>query len=195
MAILKEFVITLVSTLVLITAVEIILPDNSIKKYSKFILGAMLIGVILNPIIKFLSNGEENIESKIRQYSSLEYKQRENKENNKEIQKQSFKENISKNINNILKTEFSDMEFSNELKCIIDLENMDVTIEELIVYVDKSAKEKIKTIEKIKEVTIDKKEKEQKEIKESKEYDEIKKFLVKELKIEKEKIKIIKKEE
>lgn len=195
MEILKEFVVTLVSTLVLITAVEIILPDNSMKKYSKFILGAMLIGVILNPIIKFFSNGEENIENTIKQYSSVNFQQTQKEQNNKEIQKQSFKENISKNINNILKNEFTDMEFSNDIKCTVDLENMNVDIEELIVYVKKSSKGKIKTIEKIKEVTIGNKEEPKKEVKDSKEYEEIKKFLVKELKIEKEKIKIIEKEE
>nr|WP_307897887.1 stage III sporulation protein AF [Clostridium botulinum] len=31
-----------------------ILPNNSIKKYAKFVLGLILITVVINPIIKYL---------------------------------------------------------------------------------------------------------------------------------------------
>lgn len=193
MEMIKEFVVTLVSTLVLITAVEMILPDNKMKKYSKFILGLMLIGVILNPVIKFFSSGEETIEKKIEEYSSIEYsKDEKEKINAKEIQLQNFKENISKNINNILKDKYKGKDFSNEVECTIDLDNMNVAIDKVIVYVDE--KEKVKTVEKIKKIRIGENGKET-EVKTNKEYEEIREFLSDELNLDKVKIKVLKKEE
>ena len=65
---LKGLVTTLTSMLVFIGAIEIIAPDNKMKKYIKFILGLILITVILNPILNFISNGEENILSTLSKY-------------------------------------------------------------------------------------------------------------------------------
>jgi stage III sporulation protein AF len=42
-----------------ITAVEMILPDNKMKKYAKFVLGLILITVILNPLVQFLNRGTD----------------------------------------------------------------------------------------------------------------------------------------
>ena len=50
--VLKVWVTNIVIAIFFITAVEMILPDNSMKKYAKFVLGLMLIVVIINPIIK-----------------------------------------------------------------------------------------------------------------------------------------------
>lgn len=49
---LKIWVTNITIAIFFITAVEMILPDNSMKKYAKFVLGLMLIVVIINPIIK-----------------------------------------------------------------------------------------------------------------------------------------------
>jgi stage III sporulation protein AF len=49
---LKAWVTNITIAVFFITAVEMILPDNNMKKYAKFVLGLMLIVVILNPIIK-----------------------------------------------------------------------------------------------------------------------------------------------
>ena len=58
---LKEFVITLVTMLILMTAVELIAPDNNMKKYLKFVLGLIFIAIMLSPIISVFTKGEENI--------------------------------------------------------------------------------------------------------------------------------------
>ena len=50
--VLKIWVTNIAIAIFFITAVEMILPDNSMKKYAKFVLGLMLIVVIINPIIK-----------------------------------------------------------------------------------------------------------------------------------------------
>lgn len=49
---LKVWVTNITIAIFFITAIEMILPDNNMKKYSKFVLGLMLIVVIINPIIK-----------------------------------------------------------------------------------------------------------------------------------------------
>lgn len=55
----RNWVITICCTLFFITAVEMILPNNSMKKYAKFVLGLILITVIINPVIKIF-NGDFN---------------------------------------------------------------------------------------------------------------------------------------
>ena len=49
---LKVWVTNITIAIFFITAVEMILPDNSMRKYAKFVLGLMLIVVIINPIMK-----------------------------------------------------------------------------------------------------------------------------------------------
>ena len=65
MELLKGFVITLVTTIIFMTAVELIAPDNSMKKYIKFILGLLLISVILTPIVAMLTKGESVLTKEI----------------------------------------------------------------------------------------------------------------------------------
>ena len=50
---LNNFIITLVATMIFMTSIEIIAPDNSMKKYIKFVLGLILISAMINPIIKY----------------------------------------------------------------------------------------------------------------------------------------------
>ena len=49
---LKVWVTNITIAIFFIAAVEMILPDNNMRKYAKFVLGLMLIVVIINPIIK-----------------------------------------------------------------------------------------------------------------------------------------------
>jgi len=53
--VLKVWVTNITIAIFFITAVEMILPDNNMKKYAKFVLGLMLIVVIINPIIKIFN--------------------------------------------------------------------------------------------------------------------------------------------
>lgn len=71
MNLLKELVTTLVTALIFITAIELISPNNSMKKYLKFILGLVLITIILNPIVKIISNGQNNIYDSISDYEEV----------------------------------------------------------------------------------------------------------------------------
>lgn len=55
----RNWVVTICCTLFFITVVDMILPDNSMRKYAKFVLGLILITVIINPVIKIF-NGDFN---------------------------------------------------------------------------------------------------------------------------------------
>lgn len=77
---LKNIVITLVTILIFISAVELISPNNKMKKYIQFILGLILITVILNPILQFISNGDKSVLDGIQTYEEV-FSKNENKVN------------------------------------------------------------------------------------------------------------------
>ena len=129
----NNFVITLVATMIFMTAVEIISPDNSMKKYIKFVLGLILISVMINPIVKFFTGGEQELVNTIKSYESMFYEgtNNENEESISKSQIESFKNNLNSNCDNLLKEEFSDKDFKSNVECEIDLENMSYSIESL----------------------------------------------------------------
>ncbi len=49
---LKDWVINICIVVFFVTAVEMILPDNKMKKYAKLVLGLIIISVLMKPIIK-----------------------------------------------------------------------------------------------------------------------------------------------
>ena len=129
----NNFVITLVATIIFMTAVEIISPDNSMKKYIKFVLGLILISVMINPIVKFFTDGEQELVSAIKNYESVFYEgtTNENEDSISKSQIESFKNNLNSNCDNLLKEKFSDKEFKSNVECEIDLDNMTYSIESL----------------------------------------------------------------
>lgn len=52
----KIWIINICAAVFFITAIEMILPNNSLKKYGRFVLGLILITVFINPIIKIFDN-------------------------------------------------------------------------------------------------------------------------------------------
>ena len=129
----NNFVITLVATMIFMTAVEIISPDNSMKKYIKFVLGLILISVMINPIVKFFTGGEQELVNTIKSYESMFYEgtTSENEDSISKSQIESFKNNLNSNCDSLLKEEFSDKDFESNIECEIDLENMTYSIESL----------------------------------------------------------------
>ncbi|WML35311.1 stage III sporulation protein AF [Clostridium sp. OS1-26] len=83
---LREWLIGICTAVFFITAVEIILPDNSLKKYAKFVLGLILITVFINPLIKvfdrnfdintYTSNAIQSFDAKKRKMSFKNIKKR-----------------------------------------------------------------------------------------------------------------------
>ena len=185
---LKGLVTTLTSMLVFIGAIEIIAPDNKMKKYIKFILGLILITVILNPILNFISNGEENILSTLSKYersiSNVEvYKEDinvfNNKKNDNEAIKNTFIENFNKNCDKLLKDKFKNMTFKSEVECDVDFNSMSYDIKKLKIGINDNKVKKI-------EIGIERDNKRE----DSDEYEEVVDFISDELEISKEKIEI-----
>lgn len=145
----NNFVITLVATMIFMTAIDIISPGNSMKKYIKFVLGLILISVMINPIVKFFTGGEQELVSAIKSYENMFYESTsiENKTNISESKIESFKNNLNNNCDKLLKEEFSGREFKSNVKCEIDLENMEYKVDGVEVGVKNS---EIKLIDNIK---------------------------------------------
>lgn len=187
---LKEFVITLVTMLLLMTAVELIAPDNNMKKYLKFVLGLIFIAIMLSPIISVFTKGEENISIQIQKYIDLSENQsiEVNKEYNNNS-KNTFKKNLEENCNRILKEKFDNNDFSSEIDCEVDMDNIKYSINTVKVGV------KNKDVSKIQKIIINTKEDSKsvysQEDKLEKE-DEIVSYLSEVLNVSKDKIKVYK---
>ena len=187
----KNFVITLVSMIILITAIELIAPDNSMKKYVKFVLGTILIAVMISPIISLISNGEEVLTKEIEEYiqiadnksieASNEYKQ-----NNSEIV---FKESLEQNCMSLLKEKFKDLDFEINIDCDVDMKNINYLINNVNIGV------KDKDVSTIKKIIINKSN-DSTEVSSNedtvKNKDEIKDYLSETLNITKDNIKVYK---
>ena len=131
---LNNFIITLVATMIFMTAIEIIAPDNSMKKYIKFVLGLILISVMINPIIKFFTGGEQEVINRIKRYEDMLNLGVTNEGESKDViekQKEAFKSNLNSNCDNLLKENFSDKDFKSDIKCNINLSDMTYSIDSL----------------------------------------------------------------
>ena len=131
---LNNFIITLVATMIFMTSIEIIAPDNSMKKYIKFVLGLILISVMINPIIKFFTGREQEVINRIKRYEDMLNLGVTNEGESKEViekQKEAFKSNLNSNCDNLLKEKFSDKNFKSDIKCNINLSDMTYSIDSL----------------------------------------------------------------
>lgn len=190
MELLNKFVITLVTTLIFMTAVELIAPDNSMKKYLKFVLGLILITVILNPILTIILNGEQELKDVISGYEeeyNVNRKDNESTENIMKIKEDSFKDNFNKNCESMLKQEFKDLEFKCNVDCVVDFNDNDFTINKLSIQIKDK---KVKKVEKIDKIDINSKKDKKDTV--NKEYKDVVKFISKELNIDENKIDIYK---
>ena len=198
---LKGIVTTLTTVLIFISAVELIAPKNKTKKYVSFVLGLILISVLLNPIIKFISNGEKSIEAGIEDYTSVLSKDEsriksendpntsfESNNDNNDSRKSAFIKNFNKNCDSMLKEKFKDMTFKSEVDCDVDFNNIKINIKKLSIGI------KDKTVKKIEPVKIGKdKEEDDKSLND--EYGDIITYVSSELQIPKEKIEVYRLEE
>jgi stage III sporulation protein AF len=105
---LKGWITTIVTLIIFLTLAELILPENSMKKYSKFVIGAIVIINILMPVFK-LFDKSFNLESSISLYEKKYEPILNNSENAVSLQnrmqevtidefKEKLKENIEKDV-------------------------------------------------------------------------------------------------
>ena len=102
MDMLKTWIINICSTVLFITAVELILPSNTMKKYAKFVLGLILMTVVINPIFKVVNKDKEkltwNIEKSEKYLSNFEKNKKEYKNKNIDSTMENFKKNLQDKI-------------------------------------------------------------------------------------------------
>ena len=187
---LNNFIITLVATMIFMTSIEIIAPDNSMKKYIKFVLGLILISVMINPIIKFFTGGEQEVINRIKRYEDMLNLGVTNEGESKEViekQKEAFKSNLNSNCDNLLKEKFSDKNFKSDIKCNINLSDMTYSIDSLEVGVRENG---IRLVDKIRINVNDESEEAVSKKKKIDNEEEIKNYLSELFKIPIEKIKL-----
>lgn len=130
----KGFVITLVTMLILISAIELISPENSMKKYIKFVLGCILIAVMISPLINFLGDGEELLVNKIDSYLSMPKEDKEvssSFEESQDTRSKAVLNNIEDNLNRLLKEQYSDSDFNVKIQGNIDMDNIEYSIDKI----------------------------------------------------------------
>jgi len=149
---LREWLISICAAVFFITAVEIVLPDNSMKKYAKFVLGLILITVFINPIIKlfdrnfdinsYTASAIENFDTK---KTESEFKQYQEKNLNSTIEV--FKLNLQTGCEKKLKEKYPDSNYKVQADASYDSENNKIIIKDIKVGVKEGSIEKIKKIQ------------------------------------------------
>ncbi|MDP4144797.1 MAG: stage III sporulation protein AF [Bacillota bacterium] len=187
----RNWVITIATAVIFITAVEMILPNNKMKKYVQFLLGLILISVVINPIIKIINNNTDvsaYIEKASQYFDDKKYEQ--NIEKYKQIDKENtlsvFKENIENETSKILKDKYPSMNYKVSANVKLD----DNTNQALIQSVEVGVNDR--TIEKVRKVSIGDSSVEGSNSVNIDTRDKIVSFLSEQLKINKEDIKIYK---
>ena len=155
---LKGLVATLTAVLIFISAVEILAPDKKMKKYISFVLGLILISTILNPIVKFITNGEKSVLQGIENYETV-FSMNQNKVNtdgstsyegsmdNEDARKKAFINNFNKNCDSMLKNKFDNMTFKSEVDCDVDFNNVNINIKKLKIGIKNKNIQKIEKVE------------------------------------------------
>ena len=148
---LKTWITTICAGVFFITAVEMILPDNSLKKYAKFVLGLILMIIIINPIIKILNGSDINVSSYLSEYENIleneEEKSMEQKSNSIKNTQAVFEKNIEKITLKTLKENYPEDNFEIAVQTKYDKEENIFSIESINVLLDEGGIKPIKKVE------------------------------------------------
>lgn len=149
--VLREWLIGICTAVFFITAVEIILPDNSLKKYAKFVLGLILITVFINPLIKVFDRNFDINTYTSNAIQSLDAKKTENefqkyKEKNIKDTLEVFKLNLQTNCEKKLKEKYPDSNYKVQVEASYDDNNDKLVIKDIKVGVKDGSIERIKKI-------------------------------------------------
>ena len=151
----KAWIISISTMIVLMTAVELILPNNKLKKYCKFVMGLILMLVIINPIITVLKPSSAiNINFDEFSYDFQErdsYEYEKYKDKNIDSTLKVFKKNVEKECLKSLNDEFPSDEFSVDIDVSYDDSEGMFKIDEISVGVNGSS-----NVKRVKPVVINK---------------------------------------
>ncbi len=133
---LRDWIISICTAVIFITAVEMILPSNSFKKYAKFVLGLILIAVLINPIIKVFDknyNMEQLVNKAVKYVDTKEYEDSYGKYKNSSMTKtmDTFKLNLEKAVEGKLKEMFPSNSYTIEASVAYDDKNESIYVKKL----------------------------------------------------------------
>ncbi|NFH87161.1 stage III sporulation protein AF [Clostridium botulinum] len=151
---LKEWITNIAVAVFFITAIEMLLPKNNIKKYGKFVLGLILITVILNPIIKIFHkdyNISQYVEKATASFNNVDYKNDfdKYKKKNREETLNNFKANLQNQTKKRLEEKFPENKYEVNVEIAYDEEKDNLEIKSMDVGVKGNKIEKIKKVNKI----------------------------------------------
>lgn len=148
---LKSWIVNICTIVIFITAIEMILPNNNLKKYGKFILGLILITVMINPIIKLVDR-DFNINKYAREaevyLDSDEYKVDYEKYKDENINEtlHTFKKNLEIKCREELRGEFPQNNYQVSVDVIYNKEENQFAIEAINIGVEDGGIKKIKEV-------------------------------------------------
>ncbi|MFR1708127.1 MAG: stage III sporulation protein AF [Clostridium sp.] len=149
---LGEWIITICVAIFFTTAVQMILPDNSLKKYCNFVLGLIVFVVILGPIVKIF-NEDLQINKIIEESSDLVFNDmgqgnyEEYRQANINNTLERFKANLEKQCVADLEKNFKDDKYSAKVEASYDAENSLFLIERIDVGINDGSVERVKKVQ------------------------------------------------
>jgi|SRR3712207_2993375 len=178
----KSWIVEISTVVLFITAVEMLLPNNSLKKYSKFVLGLILMTVLINPLIKLFNNNfdidaySQSI-SNVMEDKSYEKNLNEYREKTVNSTIKNFQNNLDSIITEKLKKKFPSGKYTVCTKVNFNQKTNNFTIKKINIEVKDKRVAKIKKVN----ITLGKKHINSNE---DNQYSDIKNYLKNELGIE-----------
>ncbi len=149
---LGKWIITICVAIFFTTAVQMILPDNSLKKYCNFVLGLIVFVVILNPIVKIFKEDlqinkiiEESADLVFNDMSEGNYEEYRQANINNTLER--FKENLEKQCIADLEKKFRGDQYSAKVEASYDTENSTFMIERIEIGINDGSVERIKKVQ------------------------------------------------
>ncbi|MCB2359281.1 stage III sporulation protein AF [Clostridium estertheticum] len=148
---LKVWVTNITIAIFFITAVEMILPDNNMKKYAKFVLGLMLIVVIIKPIIKIFDknfdlNSYSNKATSYIEGSTQPSDMKKYKDINIVNTTENFKKNLQQECITNLEQTYPENKYNADVDVVYDSKNGVFNINRVKIEVVDSGVQSIKSI-------------------------------------------------
>ncbi|MCM8711041.1 stage III sporulation protein AF [Clostridium sp. SYSU_GA19001] len=149
---LRTWIISICTAVIFITAVEMVMPNNSFKKYTKFVLGLILITVLINPIIKLFDrnfNIDDYANKAVQYFDQKGYEQNfeKYKENSMTNTLNIFKLNLENQCEKKLKEKFPKNNYKVDAAVGYDESNNSVFIKNLKIGLQDGKVEKVKKVE------------------------------------------------
>jgi len=149
---LGKWIITICVAIFFSTAVQMILPDNSLKKYCNFILGLIVFVVILSPILKIF-NEELQVNKIIEESADLVFNDKgernyeEYRQANINSTLERFKNNLEKQCVADLEKNFKEDGYSAKVDAAYDNENSIFLIERIEIGINDGSVERVKKVQ------------------------------------------------